>query len=109
MGWIMGPLSIFGAHACGGTLLLYEGSPDVPDTSRLWDLVERHGVSMLGVSPTLVRTLRAAGNRPAGDLSSSRVVGSTCEPRDPESSMRLARVLLGRRLPRPAVDPGTPA
>ena len=31
MGWIMGPLSIFGAHACGGTLLLYEGSPDVPD------------------------------------------------------------------------------
>ena len=91
MGWIMGPLSIFGTHACGGTLLLYEGSPDVPDASRLWDLVERHGVSTLGVSPTLVRTLRAAGTRPARDLSSVRVLGSTGEPWDPESYEWLAR------------------
>ena len=60
MGWIMGPLSIFGAHACGGTLLLYEGSPDVPDTGLLGTSFERHRVSMLGVSPTLVRTVRAA-------------------------------------------------
>ena len=36
MGWIMGPLSIIGTHANGGTLLLYEGSPDVPDVDRLW-------------------------------------------------------------------------
>jgi acetyl-CoA synthetase len=99
MGWIMGPLSIVGAHACGGTLLLYEGSPDVPDTSRLWDLVERHRVSMLGVSPTLVRTLRAAGTRPAVDLSSVRVLGSTGEPWDPESYEWLARDVFGGRVP----------
>jgi len=99
MGWIMGPLSIFGAHACGGTLLLYEGSPDVPDTSRLWHLVERHGVSTLGVSPTLVRTLRAAGTHPAGDLSSVRVLGSTGEPWDPESYEWLARDVFGGRVP----------
>ena len=60
MGWIMGPLSVFGTHANGATLLLYEGSPDRPDTNRLWRLVERHGVTMLGVSPTLVRALRSA-------------------------------------------------
>ena len=96
MGWIMGPLSIFGAHACGGTLLLYEGSPDVPDASRLFSgLVERHGVSTLGVSPTLVRTLRAAGTDPSGDLSSVRVLGSTGEPWDPESDHWLARDVFG--------------
>jgi acetyl-CoA synthetase len=100
MGWIMGPLSIFGTHACGGTLLLYEGSPDVPDIYRLWQLVERHRVSMLGVSPTLVRTLRAVGDRvPEADLSSVRVLGSTGEPWDPESYEWLARDVFGGRVP----------
>ncbi len=100
MGWIMGPLSIFGTHGTGGTLLLYEGSPDVPDAGRLWSLVEDHRVSMLGVSPTLIRTLRAAGALPAGrDLSSVRVLGSTGEPWDPESYEWLARDVFGSRVP----------
>ncbi len=99
MGWIMGPLSIFGTHGTGGTLLLYEGSPDVPDTGRLWQLVERHEVSMLGVSPTLIRTLRAAGDLPSNDLSSVRVLGSTGEPWDPESYEWLARDVFGSRVP----------
>jgi acetyl-CoA synthetase len=99
MGWIMGPLSIFGTHGTGGTLLLYEGSPDVPDTSRLWQLVERHHVSMLGVSPTLIRTLRAAGALPSQDLGSVRVLGSTGEPWDPESYEWLARGVFGGRVP----------
>ncbi|MGH8994565.1 MAG: AMP-binding protein [Acidimicrobiales bacterium] len=99
MGWIMGPLSIFGTHGTGGTLLLYEGSPDIPDTGRLWQLVERHGVSMLGVSPTLIRTIRAAGGVPRADLSSVRVLGSTGEPWDPESYEWLARDVFGSRVP----------
>jgi acetyl-CoA synthetase len=99
MGWIMGPLSIFGTHGTGGTLLLYEGSPDVPDTDRLWRLVERHRVSMLGVSPTLARTLRAAGSAADHDLSSVRVIGSTGEPWDPESYEWLAADVLGGRVP----------
>ena len=99
MGWIMGPLSIFGTHGTGGTLLLYEGSPDVPDITRLWQLVERHGVSMLGVSPTLIRTLKAAGELPSQDLSSVRVLGSTGEPWDPESYEWLARDLFDSRVP----------
>ena len=100
MGWIMGPLSIFGTHAVGGTLMLYEGSPDVPDTSRLWNLVQRHHIAMLGVSPTLIRTLQAAATGPVtADLSSVRVIGSTGEPWDPESYQWLARDVFGSRVP----------
>jgi acetyl-CoA synthetase len=100
MGWIMGPLSIIGTHANGGTLLLYEGSPDVPDTGRLWRLARRHRVSMLGVSPTLIRALRAASpGVPDADLSGVRVIGSTGEPWDPESYEWLARDVFGGRVP----------
>ncbi|MDT3445639.1 MULTISPECIES: AMP-binding protein [unclassified Pseudofrankia] len=99
MGWIMGPLSIFGTHGTGGTLLLYEGSPDMPDTQRLWNLVERHQVSMLGVSPTLVRALRADGGVARHDLGSVRVLGSTGEPWDPESYQWLARDVFDGRVP----------
>jgi acetyl-CoA synthetase len=99
MGWIMGPLSVFGTHANGATLLLYEGSPDRPDHNRLWQLVERHRVTMLGVSPTLVRTLRSAGRDTAPDLSSVHVLGSTGEPWDPESYEWLARDAFGGRVP----------
>jgi acetyl-CoA synthetase len=100
MGWIMGPLSIIGTHACGGTLLLYEGSPDYPDVGRLWRLVERHSVSMLGVSPTLIRALRATGHgRPDVDLSSIRILGSTGEPWDPESYEWLAVEVFDSRVP----------
>jgi acetyl-CoA synthetase len=100
MGWIMGPLSIIGTHANGGTLLLYEGSPDVPDAGRLWRLAERHRVSMLGVSPTLIRAVRAASRDvPDADLSAVRVIGSTGEPWDPESYEWLAAGVFGGRVP----------
>jgi acetyl-CoA synthetase len=100
MGWIMGPLSIIGTHANGGTLLLYEGSPDVPNPHRLWNLVQKHRVSMLGVSPTLIRTLKSRG---AGinrfDLSTVHTIGSTGEPWDPASYDWLARDVFGGRAP----------
>ncbi|MFC9836414.1 AMP-binding protein [Rhodococcus sp. NPDC127530] len=101
MGWIMGPLSIVGTHANGGTLVLYEGSPDVPDTNRLWQLAERHRVTMLGVSPTLIRTLRGRETDVAAryDLSSVHTIGSTGEPWDPDSYDWLARDVFGGRVP----------
>ncbi|HVV07967.1 AMP-binding protein [Amycolatopsis sp.] len=101
MGWIMGPLSIIGTHANGGTLLLYEGSPDVPDLNRLWDLAQRHRVAMLGVSPTLIRTLRTSEQADLSgfDLSSVHVLGSTGEPWDPDSYEWLARDVFGGRVP----------
>ena len=60
MGWVMGPLSTFGTHARGATLLLYEGAPDTPGPGRVWALAARHNVTMLGVSPTLIRALKSS-------------------------------------------------
>lgn len=82
MGWVMGPLSTFGTHALGATLVLYEGSPDTPDPGRLWQLAERHRVTMLGVSPTLIRALKPHGDafHEAADLSSIQTFGATGEP-----------------------------
>src|SRR5258705_10225818 len=101
MGWIMGPWWVFGTHGNGATLLLYEGSPDRPDNSRLWRLVEHHRVTMLGVSPTLVRALKSTelGHIRSTDLSSVDVLGSTGEPWDPESYEWLARDVFGGRVP----------
>lgn len=92
MGWILGPLSTIGVHALGGTLLLYEGAPDQPGPDRVWKLVQRHCVTVLGVSPTLIRGLRAAGPPPdpSIDLSALRILGSSGEPWDPAAYNWLA-------------------
>jgi acetyl-CoA synthetase len=101
MGWIMGPLSMVGAHAVGGAMVMYEGAPDFPDPSRLWASVEKHSVAMLGVSPTLIRSLKPQGDEwPARhDLSSLRILGSTGEPWNPEPYRWLQRVAGGGRVP----------
>ncbi|HUR49274.1 MAG TPA: AMP-binding protein [Acidimicrobiales bacterium] len=82
IGWIMGPWQFVGGLANGATLALFEGAPDFPGPDRLWEFVERHRVSVLGVSPTLIRALMVHGDDPvdAHDLSSLRVLGSTGEP-----------------------------
>jgi acetyl-CoA synthetase len=87
LGWMMGPWAISGALLLGAELVLYEGAPDYPAPDRLWALVARHGITHLGLSPTVVRALMAHGTEPvkAHDLSSLRVLGSTGEPWNPES------------------------
>ena len=86
MGWIMGPKIVVGAGALGATLVLSEGAPDYPGPGRMWELVERHRLSVLGVSPTLIRALRSHGDEPvtAHDRSSLRILASTGEPWNPE-------------------------
>ena len=87
LGWMMGPWAISGALLLGAELVLYEGAPDYPAPDRLWALVARHGVTHLGLSPTVIRALMAHGIEPVRghDLSSLRVLGSTGEPWNPES------------------------
>jgi acetyl-CoA synthetase len=101
MGWIMGPLSMVGSHANGAAMVMYEGAPDFPDPSRIWASVERHRVTMLGVSPTLIRALKTHGDEwPARhDLSSLRILGSTGEPWNPEPYRWLQRVAGGGSVP----------
>ena len=78
MGWIMGPWTVVGDGACGACTIFLEGAPDWPP-DRLWRLVEEERVTMLGISPTLVRALIPHGE-PTADLSSLRAVTTTGEP-----------------------------
>src|SRR5919198_3988303 len=78
MGWIMGPWTVVGATACGATVVFAEGAPDRPE-DRLWRLVESERVTMLGLSPTLVRALIPKGP-PRSDTASLRAFCTTGEP-----------------------------
>lgn len=91
MGWMMGPWLVFGALLLGATFLIYEGAPDYPGPDRLWALVERHRITTLGVSPTLIRSLIPFGSQPfrRHDLSSLRFFASTGEPWNPAPWMWL--------------------
>ena len=101
IGWMMAPWELFGMTLAGGTTVIYDGALDHPGPDRLWGIVERHGVSILGVSPTLVRALMRHGESPVRrhDLSSLRILGSTGEPWNPESWQWLFDTAGGRRLP----------
>jgi acetyl-CoA synthetase len=86
LGWMMGPWAISGALLLGASLVLFEGVPDYPAPDRLWQIVQKHRVTHLGLSPTVIRALMAHGTDPirSHDLSSLRVLGSTGEPWNPE-------------------------
>jgi acetyl-CoA synthetase len=85
LGWMMGPWLICGGLIVGATLMLFEGTPDYPDPDRLWQLVEDHQVSILGVAPTAVRALMGKGTDwvRKRDRSSLRILGSTGETWNP--------------------------
>ena len=86
IGWMMGPWLFYGTLILGGTIVLYDGAPDYPGPDRLWSLIERHRIEVLGISPTLVRSLSVQGDDPISghDLSSLRIFGSTGEPWNPD-------------------------
>jgi acetyl-CoA synthetase len=85
MGWMMGPWEVFGVLILGATMLLYDGAPTYPDVDRVWDMVERHGVTALGLAPTFARAIMPLGDEPVQrhDLSSLRILGSTGEAWNP--------------------------
>jgi acetyl-CoA synthetase len=91
MGWMMGPWLVFGALLLGSTLVIYDGAPDYPGHDRLWAMVERHRITQLGVSPTLIRSLIPYGEEQfkKHDLSSLRFFASTGEPWNPNPWMWL--------------------
>jgi len=109
MGWIMGPWETVGATALGATVFLYDGAPNHPGPDRIWDLVERHRVTHLGVSPTLIRALIPAGVEPVRrhDLSSLRILASTGEPWNPEPYRWYFEEVGGGRLPIINISGGT--
>ena len=87
MGWLTGPILAVAVPLLGATLVLAEGVPDYPESGRLWKLVEQHGVTFLGVAPTMVRACMQHDPETSGqyDLSSLRVTAATGEPWTPEA------------------------
>jgi acetyl-CoA synthetase len=105
MGWIMGPWTVVGGGAAGAAIVFAEGAPDRPH-DRLWSLVESEGVTMLGLSPTLVRALIPHGE-PRADLSSLRAFCTTGEPWNPDPYMWLFERVGRSRVPIVNISGGT--
>jgi acetyl-CoA synthetase len=105
MGWIMGPWTVVGGGAVGATIVFAEGAPDWPD-DRLWRLVESEQVTMLGVSPTLVRALSPKGE-PRANLSSLRAFCTTGEPWNTDPYMWLFDRVGSGRVPIVNISGGT--
>ncbi len=115
VGWVTGhSYIVYGPLTNAATGVLYEGTPDTPraelrngdraagwDKDRLWDIIERYGVTQLYTAPTAIRTFMKWGAEwPARhDLSSLRVLGTVGEPINPEAWMWYHENIGGGRCP----------
>ncbi len=104
-GWMMGPWSIIGANALGGSIFVYDGAVDYPDSDRIFDLIEKNKITLLGLSPTFVRMLKAKGVK--REMTGIRVFGSTGEPWDTDSWMYLFETLGSGKMPIANISGGT--
>lgn len=84
LGWMLGPLMLYGILQFGATAIYMEGLPDYPEQNRFWAVVERHRATVLGVAPTAARGLKSItpATGPAEDISSLRAFISTGEAWD---------------------------
>jgi acetyl-CoA synthetase len=91
MGWIMGPWMVIAGLANGAAIATFDGAPNYPGPDRIWEVVADLGVTALGLSPTLVRSLQPHGAAEARkhDISRLRLFGSTGEPWNPDPWMWL--------------------
>jgi acetyl-CoA synthetase len=90
IGWVTGhSYVVYGPLANGATCFIYEGAPDTPARDRLWDMIERHGITILYTAPTAIRAFMKWGTEwpEKHDLSSLRLLGSVGEPINPEAWM----------------------
>ncbi len=101
MGWLVGPILVFGGLLLGGAVILVEGAPNYPEPDRMWRLIEDHRVSYLGIAPTVVRALMVDGKEQLEhrDLSSLRVMTSTGEPWNLDAWMWLFENVGGSKVP----------
>ena len=102
VGWVTGhSYIVYGPLSNGATQVMYEGVPNFPGNDRLWDIVERYGVTKFYTAPTAIRTFMKWGaEEPAKhDLSSLKVLGSVGEPINPEAWMWYHEHIGGGRCP----------
>ncbi len=88
VGWVTGhSYIVYGPLANGATTLVFEGVPNWPDASRLWQVCDKHKVTILYTAPTAIRALMREGDEPVKKTSrkSLRLLGSVGEPINPEA------------------------
>jgi acetyl-CoA synthetase len=102
IGWVTGhSYVVYGPLANGATSLMYEGAPNHPEPDRLWDIVEKHRVTIFYTAPTAIRAFVRWGEQwpRKHDLSSLRLLGTVGEPINPEAWMWYRAVIGGGRCP----------
>lgn len=109
IGWMMGPWQIIGGLFHGATVVVYDGAFDWPRPDRLWEMLDRHRVTVFGISPTAIRlAMRQEGESiERHDLSSLRILGSTGEPWDEASWLWYFEHVGGGRCPIINISGGT--
>lgn len=88
VGWVTGhSYIVYGPLANGATTLMFEGIPTYPDSSRFWQVIDKHKVNIFYTAPTAIRALMAQGDEPVTKTSrdSLRLLGSVGEPINPEA------------------------
>ncbi len=88
IGWVTGhTYVIYGPLANGATTLLFEGLPTYPNSSRMWEICDRHSVNIFYTAPTAIRALMRDGKEPVNRTSrkSIRLLGTVGEPINPEA------------------------
>ena len=87
IGWVTGhSYVVYGPLLHGATQVMYEGAPDFPDSSRMWDIIQKYCVTIFYTTPTALRMLMKFGNDIPNsfDLSTLRLLGTVGEPINPE-------------------------
>jgi len=102
VGWVTGhSYVVYGPLANGATSLMFEGVPNYPDSSRFWQVVDKHKVTIFYTAPTALRALMREGDAPVQKFSRKtlRVLGTVGEPINPEAWEWYHRVVGDHRCP----------
>ncbi len=102
VGWVTGhSYIVYGPLANGATTLMFEGVPNYPDSSRFWQVCDKHQVNSFYTAPTAIRALMREGEGPVKSTSRSslRLLGSVGEPINPEAWMWYHEVVGDSRCP----------
>jgi acetyl-CoA synthetase len=102
IGWVTGhSYIIYGPLANAATTIMFEGTPDYPDSSRWWQIIDKYKVNIFYTAPTAIRALMREGNEPVQITSrkSLKLLGSVGEPINPEAWMWYYKVVGDSRCP----------
>ena len=102
IGWITGhSYVVYGLMANGATVFIYEGAPNQPEPDRFWQMIDRHGLTILYTAPTAIRAFMRWGDNYVlrHRLDSLRLLGSVGEPINPEAWMWYHTMIGKKRCP----------